>query len=97
MRKTVNDLDAYWDNLRTKFETIRTNGIALIYVKRERVCVVSPYNERFTKRARELSGRWRYRTKQWTFSINALRLVVDICVEVYGNDHIRIVKNMKDR
>ncbi len=97
MRIGVTELHRFWEAKREKFEKARNEGIVLIYVSKSRVSVVSPYSQKFVVAAREMSGRWRSRTKQWTFPISGIRLIVEACTDIYGRDKIRIIKQMNKR
>lgn len=61
-----------------------------------RVQVTAPYNEEFNRGARSLSGKWRHRTKVWTFPSVAYKSVVDLCRTIYGGN-VRLLQEEKEK
>ena len=56
-----------------------------------RLHLVAPFSDQLVIRAREISGRWRPKTKAWTFPIRSARLVYGIAMDLYGKDRIQCI------
>ena len=58
----------------------------LVEAEKSKIYVTSPYNQDFINRARELSGKWDSRRRQWVFDIRNLDRVEKLLVATYGTD-----------
>lgn len=80
-------------NVRPTRSERRVNGsVGHINIIQEkcRIHVICPYNGDFRKGALELIGRWKPRSGVWTFNPHAYRLVLELCIRVYGKDKVQI-------
>jgi hypothetical protein len=86
--------ERYWESRRSYLAQQVRKGRCIIQYKSTpkggKLHVACPYHARFNDRAKELSGRWRDRSKVWVFNVSAIRLVVALCHEVYGPKNTEI-------
>lgn len=79
-----NALRDYWDRRRSALTTARVGGIVSIRVQGDRLQVSVPYREEFIPAAKDLGGRWRYRTGFWSFPWSNRRSVLALVRTIYG-------------
>lgn len=80
----------HWAKRNAISEASTAAGEVTITSRRKRCQVHAPLNPEFVDGANALGGRWRPKTKVWTFSIRSIHLVVELCVRVYGRDAIKV-------
>lgn len=89
----------HWDRKRAKKAKVVDAGAVLVQyeptARGGRIHVSCEYSHEFVKRAKELSGKWRARTKVWSFDACSSRLVVELCQSIYGKGNVRL-KGFKD-
>lgn len=79
----------HWDRRRTYLANAKEKGLVLFKVQGERLQVSAPHNPEFVTGARELDGRWRHRTQQWSFPLVSKRLVKELAERVYGAHNLK--------
>lgn len=69
----------YWDRKREETAAIRKRGLVYIRLLGNHIHVICPYDAGFNREARVLCGRWRERSKVWTFPREIKPLVIALC------------------
>lgn len=80
----------YWDQKRADHARITQSGKVKIWQDGRRLHVIAPENPDFVKGARELAGRFRWRTKTWSFDLQSRRLVLALVETIYGKGSLII-------
>ncbi len=80
-----------WAEVRKEQDTIRDAGRVLIAPGGgARLHVVAPKHDSFIQGAIELNGRWRARSKVWSFSGRSKRLVIELANRVFGPENVKV-------
>lgn len=80
----VKSMAVDWEARRAEYDAIRRVGKVRLRGAGTRLHVIAPESSAFAVGARELGGRWRYRSQVWTFPGHARRLVVGLIERTYG-------------
>lgn len=78
------ELRQYWKDRRAKDASEVAAGRVLIRSQNSRLQISAPYNSEFNRRGRELGGKWRQRTRVWSFPWDSHRLVLQLVCTIYG-------------
>lgn len=73
----------YWGKIRWKngeTQIVRVKDVA------SRIQVAAPFNQEFVKGAKELGGRWRYRSGVWSFPGYQRSKLNELLERVYGHE-----------
>lgn len=92
MRYGDTNLAKIWRDRKESYESARSTGIVLVYVySNKRIRVVAPYDKDWLNKAHELGGRWRKRTKSWTFGTLVIKPVLNALIYIYGGSRVKVV------
>ena len=91
MSKGFNYWREHWQQKAEASKKLTDSGGVLITWQGRRLQVCAPLNPAFVDGARELLGRWRPTSRMWTFNVRSARLVMELCIKVYGKDAITTV------
>ena len=78
----------YWKERRKVQEAITSAGCAIVEWRQGRVHVSAPYRTEFIQAAHRLNGRWRPRSRVWSFPPEAHKEVLAVCKEIYGRHKV---------
>lgn len=62
----------------------------LATTKGGRIQITAPYSLQFLEKARLLGGKWKYRSRMWSFHLLKKDILLPILCTIYGRDNIDI-------
>lgn len=77
-------LRQYWDERRAHTQAQTKAGRVVIRSEGHRLQVAAPFSKGFNIAAKDLGGRWRYRTKVWSFPWSNRRSVLQLVRDTFG-------------
>lgn len=80
----MSEWGTYWREKRAAKAALTEQGKVLASMYQTRLHITSPFHPAFARGARELGGRWRPRSRVWTFAYDSRRLALELVVTCYG-------------
>lgn len=81
----------HWDQVKADNKAAEHAGLVMAARRGNRIQVVAPYKPGFPKAAREIAGRWRFRSRCWSFpASNAAQrsALTALIVRFHGADQL---------
>ncbi len=66
-------------------------GHVTIQVVQGRLQVSAPYNDQFVAGAKQLSGKWKYRSRVWSFPVESQPLLLKLIEDCYHKKPVTIM------
>ena len=78
------DLSDYWTQKRRERTAAAQSGAVTVRYTRSRIQVLCPFHPGFSAGARAIGGRWRYRSKIWSFPAANWEGLRQLLTDCYG-------------